>query len=261
MRVLATLTLLTLLGLGAVGCSSSNGAAESGDGGGSSATPDRSETGEPKPTPAPNAPADAREPLLGGAASSYAPSLDELPGSFRVNDGGTYGLDSGGFITFGPFQTIEEGETFVERHPYVNGYTVLYEPDGLLAGVIEGRYFVTIWVHIFGSTDAAVAAYELFDTQSRARAEAEIVPIPPIANQSGASGLVVGTVGNSTTAGEYHRVVFRRGNLVAVVQTYGAAPLIDVTPARYLAGIIDERAVGDRPAEEPTPAPTSTLGF
>ncbi len=178
-----------------------------------------------------------------------------------MNDGETYGLDSGGFITFGPFQTIEEGETFVERHPYVNGYTVLYEPDGLLAGVIEGRYFVTIWVHIFAGTDAPVAAYELFDTQSKARAEAEIVPILPIANQSGASGLVVGTVGNSTTAREYHRVVFRRGNLVAVVQTYGATPLINVNPARYLAGIIDERAVGDRPAEEPTPAPTSTLGF
>ena len=263
MRSAATFTVLVLLLLTLAGCGNKDAAPGDGEPGAGPTEPTTaSASTTPGPTPTPNDPADDREPFIAGAASSYAPSLDELPGDYRVNDGETYGLDSGGFITFGPFHTIDEGQLFVDTHQYINGYTVLYEPDGLLAGVLEGRYFITIWVHIFASFEDAAAAYELFDTQSKAQEGAEIVPILPLANQSGASGVISGTVGDSPTAAEYHRVVFRRGNLIAVVQTFGSAPLINVNPARFVAGIIDERAVGEREAEAPTPAPTSSAtGF
>jgi hypothetical protein len=45
-----------------------------------------------------------------------------------------------------------------------------------------------------------------------------------------------------------------------MVLTYGGQPFLTINPARDIAVIIDERALGERDAIEPTPIPTVLPG-
>ena len=142
----------------------------------------------------------------------------------------------------------------------MSGYQVLFEPDGLLAGVLEGRYYATILVHVFETPEGATAGYERYVSQTQSRDGTIREDAPSIGNQSSAWSIVLDTVGDSDVPAQFHQLIFRRGNLLAVVRTFGAEQYLTVNAGVTLAGIIDERALGDRPAEEPTPLPTPALG-
>jgi hypothetical protein len=61
-------------------------------------------------------------------------------------------------------------------------------------------------------------------------------------------------------AAELHRYLFRRGNLLAMVVTWGAEPFMDVTPVYQLAHVVDSKATGRTTAVEPTPVSLTTSG-
>ena len=76
---------------------------------------------------------------------------------------------------------------------------------------------------------------------------------PAVGNESAAWRLVYDTIGNSSVKSVFHRVLFRRGNMLVVVATLGAEPLMEVNEAYGLAVIVDGKAMGNLQAPEPTP--------
>lgn len=217
--------------------------------------------GDDDGNPGSNAGNTGPDPILSGPPAAYAPALDELPGVYDVNRSETYTLSPATFATLSgaPFTDTQAAQDFATEWGYQGGYTALFLPDGLLAGALQGRYYITVQVHQFSSTEGAKELFARFDEQGDNTRGSERERIDPVGNQSGAWSFLEGTVGTSEIVGVYHRVVFRRGNLVGVVLTYGGEPFMSVEQALAVARIIDERALGEREPVEPTPIarPTS----
>ncbi len=190
--------------------------------------------------------------------SAYAPAVEELDDFFSVNDNETYGLALGTFASLGPFQNRAEGEALAEEWGYVQGYRVIYQPDGLLAGVLQGRYFATIMIHEFETAEGARDAFAHYKAWSDGVADSKKEQAPELGNESGAWSIIAGNVGNTEMERVYHRIVIRRGNIVADIVTEGGLPFMTIDQAAGLAQIFDGRVTGDRPAEPPTPVPVST---
>jgi hypothetical protein len=197
--------------------------------------------------------------MLVGPASLYAPSLEELPGYFTLDRGETFGLSALTFTALGPFSSAEEGDRLSAEWGYVDGYRGVFQPDGLIAGVLEGRYYVTVMVHEFKTTEGARSAFAHYKALSDSTEGSEQESVPQIGNEAGAWSAVSGTVPNTEMEAVYHRIVVRRGNILAEVRTQGGQPFMTIESAAAIATIIDERAEGVREAVEPTPiaAPTS----
>ena len=73
------------------------------------------------------------------------------------------------------------------------------------------------------------------------------------------TGRVLVRLGTSDIPEVFHRFVFRRGNLVAMVQTVGAQPYMSIDQARNTAILIDGRATGNLAAYTPTPEKQATV--
>ena len=200
------------------------------------------------------------EPQIEVPVSRFAPELEEMPGRFEVNQLETFGLSAATWSVIGPFDNPQQGEQLAAEWGYVEGWRVLYNPDGLISGVVQGGYYATIEVHLFETAAGASEAYAQFVEKSTSRAGSEKQATKDLANESSGWELVEGTVGSTDMVAVYHRFIFRRGNIVAWVQTYGGEPFMTIDPARDIAVIIDERALGERDAVEPTPIPTVLPG-
>ncbi len=189
--------------------------------------------------------------------TKYAPFVEELSslGSFEVYPPETFGLAAATWSLTGPFVSATEGEQKAADWGYQEGFNVQYNPQGLLAGVLQGRYYITIQVHLFETKDGAVSAFEAYKTTTTGAAGAKELSPKGLGNEWVASELPQGVVGSSDVVAIYHRFVFRRGNVVATVQTYGAEPFMTIDPAREVAVMIDDRILGNTPAVEPTPIP------
>lgn len=200
------------------------------------------------------------EPQLEIPVSRFAPAQDEIPGNFEVNPLETFGLAAATWSVIGPFDNPQQGEQLAAEWGYVEGWRVLYNPDGLISGVVQGRYYATIEVHLFETVGGASKAYAQYLDRSVSKAGSEKQDTKALGNESSGWALVEGTVGNTDMVAIYHRFIFRRGNMVAMVLTYGGEPFLTIDPARDIAVIIDERALGERDAVEPTPIPTVLPG-
>lgn len=220
------------------------------------------DNGEPPvgTTPSTGGSSGGPEPRLDAPVSRFAPSQEEMPGKFEVNPLETFGLASATWSVTGPFDNAQQGEQLAEQWGYIEGWRVLYSPDGLISGVIEGRYYATIEVHLFETVAGASEAYAQYLDKSVSKAGSEKQDTRALGNESSGWALVEGTVGNTDMVAVFHRFIFRRGNMVAMVITYGGNPFMTIDPARDIAVIIDERALGEREAAEPTPIPTILPG-
>ena len=123
--------------------------------------------------------------------------------------------------------------------------------------MLQGRYYVSMEIHLFETASGAKAAYDSFQDRYGKISGSERATTKGLANQSSGWQMLSGTVATSDLVGAFHRFVFRRGNMLAAVQTYGAQPFMTIDRARDIAVIIDERALGTRPATEPTPSGTT----
>ncbi|MBI5949008.1 MAG: hypothetical protein HY875_12790 [Chloroflexi bacterium] len=193
-------------------------------------------------------------PNLQGPASRYAPYLNELRGEFEANPSGTYGFTEQLYAGSGPFHSAAEAAQLIGDWGYVDGYQATYEPVGLLAAAVQGRFFVTTETHLFKTTDGARKAFDTYAAYyAAATGSVAVADAQGLANQSAAFKIESGTLGNSTVNAVFHSFMFRRGNLVAIVRTFGGVPFMTIEQARAVAVIMDEHALGKRVNDEPTP--------
>lgn len=206
--------------------------------------------------------AGGREPQLAGPANRYAPLLEELRARTILHKPDTFTLNALAWVTNGGlFASTDEGEAQAERWGYIDGFQVAFRPDGQLASVLQGEWFTTINVVLLGDSSKAHEAYLRFEEQYRKTAGSEQQVTKGLGNESSAWKITSGTVPNSQIVAVYHRFVFRRGNMIVTVQTYGGEPFMSIDQARDTAVVIDDKALGNRPAPTPTPAPTGTPGL
>jgi hypothetical protein len=195
------------------------------------------------------------QPALSGPASKYSvlladvgtnAYLTDVPRIF-VLDAKSYGGTSG-------FSSPQEGETLLSKWGYVDGYEAALNPEGFITAVLNGAYFIYVETHIFKSSDGAHEAFKYFQDRIRANGIGQAVTTSAVGNESGAWKTVQGKVGSSNISQAAHQIVFRRGNLVAIVQTVGADPFMRVDQVRAIAAIVDGKALGQLEALAPTPS-------
>lgn len=200
------------------------------------------------------------EPTVARPASKYAPLLEEMPPDVRVNVSDTFTMNITTFTASYWFDTNAQGEGLARQWRIIDGYQVQYDPVGLAAQVVQGGYSAWVEVYLFETSAGAQTAYEYYTNRLAARAGSERAEARPLANQSAAFRFSGPTIGTSDVPSVYHRFVFRRGNAVVAIQTYGAVPYMSTDQARELAVLVDAKLLGEAPAVEPTPIPTPAIG-
>lgn len=193
------------------------------------------------------------EPLLDGPASQFVFGELDLGGYLAMAPEVTT-LDLSGFITASRlFINSKQGEDLSKEWGFKEGFKTAFEPDGQLAALLQGRFYINVEVYLFATTEGASRAYAHIESLYRNTAGSERQQAKGLGNQSSGWKFLSGKVGTSDVDAVYHRFIFRRGNLVAAVQTLGAAPTMTVDQARDLAVFIDDLALGKRPTATPTP--------
>ena len=207
-----------------------------------------------------NSTAGGAAPTLGAPASRFAISLDDLEKGYLTDRNATFVLDAKNYGGTKTFPSQSEGETLLNQWGYAGGYETAFEPETRYQGVLNGAYYINVEVHLFKTADGAVKAFDYFENKLKT-SPSQKVTADALGNQSSAWKLISGKVPGSNIDAAFHRFIFRRGNLVAVVQTYGSDVFMKVDAVHQLAAIVDEKALGKRTPVEPTPVaavPTST---
>ena len=216
----------------------------------------------PVVTPSTGGSADSRQPIVQGPSAKYAPSEEDLKGFYRASVPDTFSVNNEIFATIGPFLTPGEANESIKLWGFFEGWVVALQPEGLLSSVVKGAYYITSESFLFTTTEGAEKAYLTFEKFYKDTKGSEVQTTKALANQSSAFRLQKGKVGNTTIDAVYHSLIFRRGNLIAVVRTYGGAPFMTIDAAREVAVIMDARALGERATPLPTPggAQPTTVG-
>jgi hypothetical protein len=193
-------------------------------------------------------------PSLGGPASRYVPATEELPTFLEVFPPETYNVTRDLFTYLGPFTNRNEADEFARAQGYQSGYRAQFSPNGLLAGVVsQGQYYLTVETYLFSTPEGARAVYDRYHNHYRQVPGSEEQDTGRLGNRSSGWEYIEGTIGETETVAVYHRFVYQRGNMIGVVQTYGADEHMSIDVARSVATLIDRRATGQVPAVEPTP--------
>lgn len=192
------------------------------------------------------------EPRLAAPASQYSLLHEDVGPGYLTDVRATFTLDAASYARTRAFDSAEEGEKSLAAWGYRDGYETGYIPEGYEFAVLRGRFYIQMELHLFEGAEGAKQAFAYFVRRVDASG-AERVSAAQVGNESVAWVLVEGNVPSSTVPAVFHRVVFRRGNLVAVVATWGAQPLMTVEEVSRLARMVDEKALGTRPPVVPTP--------
>ena len=199
------------------------------------------------------------EPVSGMPASKYIPLIEEVPGENELNESDTFTMNITTFANSYWFMNEQEGQELALEWKIAGGYQVLYQPVGLAAQVLQGGYYTTVETYLFVDTAGATAAFAHLKEKLESVAGTEKESARGLANESAGFSFVQGTVGVSDIAGVFHRFIFRRGNAVVSVQTYGGDPFMSIDQARELAILVDDKLLGERQATVPTPVPTAAI--
>ncbi|MCC6381811.1 MAG: hypothetical protein IT304_04840 [Dehalococcoidia bacterium] len=234
-------------------------AAACGDGDAPAATPpgDGSASGS-SPTAAGNASFDrATEPSVATPASKYTILHDDVGSGYLTDIKNTFVLDAPAYAKTAAFNSASEGEALLKQWGYVNGYESALTPEGGDPSLLNGAVAIRIESHLFGSVDGAKKAYDYF-VGRLSKSGAGAISAGPVVNQSSAFKGISDKIRNSTIDRAIHEIAFRRGNLVVLVLTIGADPLMKVDVVRSLALVVDQKALGTKQALEPTPTSNYT---
>ena len=186
-------------------------------------------------------------------------NIDELPPGYEVDESNTFAMNLTTFSSSYWFTSNRQGDELARDWGVTNGFQVYYQPTGLFADVLQGKPYITIETYQFEDTAGARKAYGHLNNVLRSTTNSDPVDARPLANDSAAYRIVQGTVGPSEQVAVYHRYIFRRGNTVVAVQSYGADSYMNIDPARNIAAAIDDKLLGARPVVEPTPLPTPAI--
>lgn len=249
--IAALIVLGVMLGTVAAACSGR-------DGGGGAAANGTVDSSVPKSTGGTKGGPDTS---VAGPASRYTPATNELPGNFSVDVPDTFTQNISTFASSYWFSTAQQGQQLAQQWKILDGYKVEFTPNGLGAAVLQGSYYVSTEVYLFQDTIGAAAAYTYLQKKLATTAGSQVINATQLGNESSAFQVISGTVASSTTPAIYHRFIWRRGNLVASVQTTGAQGKMTIDAARNIAVIMDDRMLGKTAATEPTPLPTPEFHF
>ncbi len=224
-----------------------------GDGDAASATPAGASTsGQVSPTPA--QPRDTKaEPVLAGPASKYGILQGDLGTNFLIDFKGTYVLDAKSYGATKTFPAGTNGETLLNQWGYTEGFEASFDPEGRQTAMLNGGFYLAIESHLFKTAEGASKAFAYFNGRLAGVKVNQQVTTVSVGNEYAAWLLTGEKIAGSQVNAVYHRFIFRRGNLVTVVLTTGAEPFMRVDTARAVAVLIDEKAMGDKPALAPTP--------
>lgn len=200
------------------------------------------------------------ETISTGFVRRFAPLLTELPGVNQVNVPDTFAGNLSTFASSYLFVNGQQGQDLATQWKILDAFQASYQPTGLAADALRGRYYVTVETYLFQAADGARAAYEHMARLYASNNATVPQQTKGLGNQSSAYALVQGTIASSDIPAVYHRFLFRRGNVVAVVQTLGGDPYMSIDQARDIAVAIDDKILGKRPATDPTPIPTPNFG-
>jgi hypothetical protein len=226
-----------------------------GDGGGGD---DDGDTGASLTTPTPFSNDPSVSPSLTGPASLYSISQDDLGPGYITDISETFVLDADAYGDTEPLKA-DGGPGKLREWGYQAGYETGYTPEGRQTAVLNGSYYIQVETHLMDDEAGASALFDYFN-EFLAGTVAESVTVNAIGNESAAWRFIdpAHPVGDSNVPSEAHRYIFRRGNLVAVVLTWGAEPFMDVNTVYALAHIVDAKAMGEIALFEPTPVFTAT---
>lgn len=254
-RLALALCACSLFPLVAISCGGDDGGATTGADGGSSSgsTPGSSNT--------------SAEPQLTMPASRFAISVDDMGvdastgnAAYMTDLKATFVLDAATYGKTSTFASPAEGERLLKQWGYLGGYETGLIPEGRDTAVLNGAYYVNVEVHLFATTDGAQKGYDHFESKLRAAGRGQALPMATIGNKSSAWTMTEGKVATSTVNRVYHQVIFRRGNMVAIVLTSGAEGFMKVDTVRKMTEIVDQKALGQKSAIEPTPIAKAPAG-
>jgi hypothetical protein len=192
------------------------------------------------------------EPHLVAPASQYSLVFEDVGTGYLTDVQATFTLDAAAYGRTSAFDDAARGEQLLREWGYVEGYETGYIPEGYQTAVLTGRYYIHMEIHLFEDVEGARRAYRYFAERIDASG-AQRVSVPLLGNEGAAWFLVQGTVPESTVPAVFHRYLLRRGNMVAIVATWGAQPFMRADAVITLAKMIDDKALGRRPAVVPTP--------
>lgn len=196
-----------------------------------------------------------------GPASRWNLLLGELPENYEVDASLTFTSNITVFASEYWFKTEAEGRQKAEEFQISDQFTAVYQPTGLDADLLRGEAYVTVETYLFANVEGAKKAWAHFDNVLKSTRGSDAVKTKGLANDSSAYRIAEGTIGTSEMLQVYHRYSFRRGNVIVSVMTRGGQPFFNIDTARRFAVIIDNKLLGTRPAEEPTPIPTPSFGI
>ena len=194
----------------------------------------------------------SEEPTLSGPASKYTLLLADIGNGYFTDRQHTFELRIDNYSKTPAFPDAAEGERLLKEWGYTGGFETSYEPEARQTDVLKGKFYVAVETHLFESPDGASAAYAYFEEGLRAARKAEFVQSSALGNESSAWKYTDEKISGSSINAVFHRFLVRRGNMLAVVQTWGAEPLMSVDTVRGLAAILDQKAMGLKDAPEPT---------
>jgi hypothetical protein len=185
--------------------------------------------------------------------SRFALSLDDLdPSTFRTDVRGIYELDTAGYADTDSFDSVATGKKMLQSWGYKGGYEAGYLPISAPQSVLNGAYYINIEVHLFKDQDGAKKAYDYFKDRIH-KSGAKEEDAPKLGNESIGFSSTGSKVPGTDTAATAERFLFRRGNIVGIVFTFGATGFMNINTSRHLAQIEDNKILGKQRAPVPTP--------
>jgi hypothetical protein len=199
------------------------------------------------------------QPDVKAPASQYSLLLDDVGlRSFLTDIPATYELDAAKYADSKVFDTVSDGVRLLNGWGYTGGYETGMWPEGREQAMLNGAYRILQEVHLFQTAAGAKGFYDYAVDRVKKAAVGQPVQAPGIGNESSSFYAVQGTIRSSRIGQAIHQVIFRRGNMVAVVQTVGAESFMKVDTVIRLALMIDDKALGKTPAVAPTPTSNFT---
>ncbi len=213
-----------------------------------------SPTGSPQATTNDNSTA----PMLAMPVSRFSVTQEDLGILFLVDIPATFSETAEEYAKGPSFASQSDGMALLKQWGYLGGYETGYTPEGREKAVLNGGYYSKVESHLFKDEEGAKKAFAYFEARLKGTAGNQPVTATPVGNQWAAFQRLNGKVPGSSVSAVYHQYLFRRGNLVVAVLTYGADGFMKVEIARELATLVDQKALGKAEATEPTPTSNYT---
>lgn len=197
-------------------------------------------------------------PRLDMPVSRFAVSQDDLGIDFIVDIPATFNVTTEEYAKGSSFASPADGAAMLKQWGYLGGYETGYTPEGREKAVLNGGYYSKVETHLFQDEEGAKKAFAYLEARVKGIAGNQPVPANPVGNQWAAFQRLSGKVPGSSVNAVYHQYLFRRGNLIGAVLTYGAEGFVKVETARQFATMVDQKALGKKNAVEPTPTSNYT---